>query len=79
MFGIWIPGQGWWKPKDRAYAETRRSVAERYARWVGHGARIEPIDTSLVEGEERLLALELQRKEKSLWRILKRLFSKAGR
>lgn len=78
MYGIWIPGKGWWKlPKpgggDAAYAELRLDVAYHYAaRVVGHGAYVQPIDKSLELGEAELLALEKERNDQSLRGRLRR-------
>ena len=87
MFGIWIPGKGWWKlpveghALERAYAEMRREIAEYYARRIiRHGAYVQPIDKQLELGEHQLLALEVERNagkwRTRLWHSLKNWYSK---
>lgn len=71
LYGIWIPGSGWWKTlndktsKHVAYSDMRRKIVARYARWIGHGARVEPVDSSLVANEKQLIDFE---REKGAWK-----------
>ena len=80
MYGIWIPGLGWWKAPDhksgtlKAYAEFRPAIARRYARWLGNGARAEVIDDSLIANEQVLLDIEKAKGER-IWKLWKRLIS----
>lgn len=69
VYGIWLPGTGWLKSRHTsgymvAYAESNRSVARRYAAWVGNGARVEPVDPSLVALQDELLRYERERRER---------------
>ena len=79
LYGIWIPGQGWWRINGRAYADARLSTAQHYARWLGQHARVEPIDKSLEDGEEYLKEAERIRRSKSLWHILKNFKDRSTR
>ena len=68
-YGIWLPGYGWLKVRALsgsmvAYAEINQDVARRYAEWIGNGARIEPVDPSLVALESELLRYEKERRER---------------
>ncbi len=85
MYGIWLPGMGWWKlaaPGGAmvAYATMRRYEALHYAAWVGNGAKVFPVDLSLTHGERELLLAEKARAErgfvswsKKTWHILTNL------
>lgn len=72
-YGIWLPDVGWLKSPTPAgyvaYAEPRREIAQRYARWIGNGARVEPVDMSLVALESELKRYEKERREypRKLW------------
>ena len=70
MYGIWLPGQGWWKLSQPggnavAYATLRKEEAQYFATWVS-GAKVVPIDISLTNGERELLQSEKDRAERTL-------------
>ncbi len=71
LYGIWIPKQGWWKlPAPNGvkvvYGELRPKVAEHYAKRIGSGAYVAPLDKQLELGNEDLLAIEKAREESKL-------------
>ena len=86
LYGIWRPGLGWWKLSDGkghtvVYADLRRSVVAHYARWVGDGAYVMPVDKSLDTGVDLLIQAEkshvdfrLREWRKKTWDTLMKLW-----
>jgi hypothetical protein len=63
-YGVWIPGAGWVKVqrpdgKKTPFATFSRALAASTARRLGHGARVEFIDSSLEDLEHDLLQAEI--------------------
>ena len=68
-YGVWIPGKGWLNPDPhgdpaKAYTDTNRRVVASVARRVG--GRVEFIDKSLVDLEDKFLKVEFNRKQRKI-------------
>ena len=67
-YGVWIAGTGWLRSGDgKTFAALEKTVADSAAELWGAGARVLPVDDSLIELQDVFLAQQAAPQKKAWW------------